>query len=174
MSQAPENEFQIELHETSANEDFDDQLEDAITPPPSLPTPSPPPEPSSPTLACASIRGINKEIYDLKIQLRELEMIVTEPNIIVITGVRNLKIHTGINWHERMCSLLQSARIPIFWILDMIPDDEHSIYDLHSRSIVFPETVRLYVISYQVKQKIIAVLNDYLFGEYNNAVYLLE
>jgi hypothetical protein len=38
MSQAHENQFQYELHETSAKEDYDDQLEDAITLPPLLPT----------------------------------------------------------------------------------------------------------------------------------------
>ena len=73
-----------------------------------------------------------------------------------------------------MYSLLQSACIPVFWILNIIPDNEHFIYDLHLRSVVFPETVRLYIISYQVKQKIIAVLNDYLFTEYNNLVYLVK
>jgi hypothetical protein len=138
-------------------------MKDAITPPTSPQLPSPPPAPySSAVLYQQSMRH---EIYQLQIQLRELEMIVTEPFIIYINGIQNLKPETGNNWNERMFHLFYIARIPLFWILDLVPDDNENYIN--------PDSIKLYVISYQVKIKITDIINDFLVTEYNNIVYIL-
>jgi|LakMenE09Jun09ns_1017247.scaffolds.fasta_scaffold00049_11 hypothetical protein len=146
-----------------ASDNPQNTIEDTVTPPTSPQHPSPPPAPFS--AAVLYQQSMRQEIYQLQIQLKELEMIVTEPFVIYITGIQNLNLETGNNWNERIFHLFYVARIPLFWILDLVPDDNEENY-------LNPDSIKLYVISYQVKIKVTNILNDFLITEYNNIVYI--
>jgi len=174
-------------------EEFDNE----DTPPPSPPSPpSPPPSPPSPPGPPASPSPLwNQQDFNfythlLQNQLTELENIVIGPHIIVIDGIQHLRSYTGQNWKDRLNLLLFEARIPFFWIIDIIPDDdddgegEHDVQHEDdeefeneqpphgSRNNENPHRVRMYLINHHVKTRIFSILNTYLNHEYNNIVYL--
>jgi hypothetical protein len=143
----------VELDEFSESE-----LEEMSPPPPS-PVPSPPPPP--PTSQPMSIRD---HIYQLQEQVELLEKIIMEPQIISITGVNNLRSETGRNWNDRLNLLFFEAKIPMFWILKILPDEDHP---------EDPNLVYVHLINDTVKDQVIVTLNAYLNEEYNRTVYIL-
>jgi hypothetical protein len=67
-----------------ASDNPQNTIEDTVTPPTSPQHPSPPPAPFS--AAVLYQQSMRQEIYQLQIQLKELEMIVTEPFVIYCEG----------------------------------------------------------------------------------------
>jgi hypothetical protein len=134
------------------------ELVDEITPPA-----SPPPPPSPPTTPTPLVLALRHRIEELENQLRELEYIVIDDQIISISGVRNLRPNTDLNWSQKMFYLLCTARIPMFCVLKIVPTDDE----------IDPDCLDIYVINYQVKMSVMNCLELYLRNEYNNAVYIL-
>jgi hypothetical protein len=52
-----------------------------------------------------------------------LENIISEPQIIAITGVQNLNPETGNNWKDGITTHLFEACIPYFWTIQIVPDE---------------------------------------------------
>ena len=58
-----------------------------------------------------AIRG---QLYKLQEQTETLEKIISEPQVIAIKGVQNLKSETGNTCKEKLTALLFETRIPYF------------------------------------------------------------
>jgi len=136
--------------------------------------------------------NVYQHLENLQNDLTTLEQLVTGPSIIYIEGVHHLRSNTGQNWEEKLNHLFFEAKIPFFWILDFIPDDEDDDNDnddddenekpvndekandpnsSHSTNDA-PRRVRLYLINNHVKNKVLFTLRNYLRTEYDEIVYL--
>jgi len=162
------------------NHPFEDieEIQDEITPPAS---PASPPGPPAPPSLLWNQTDFNFYTTMIQKHLAEIEKVVMGPHIIFIEGIQHLRPLTGQNWKDRINYLLFETRIPFFWILECVPDDEvlnedespeESDYPTHDTNIDCPQRVRLYLISYHVKTKIFHILKNFLRDEYNNVVYL--
>ncbi len=63
--------------------------------------------------------AIRVQLYKLQEQTETLEKIISEPQVVAIKGVQNLKSETGNTWKERLTALLFEAHIPYFWTIDL-------------------------------------------------------
>jgi hypothetical protein len=63
--------------------------------------------------------AIHVQLYKLQEQTENLEKIISEPQVVAIKGVQNLKSETGNTWRESLTTLLFEARIPYFWTFDL-------------------------------------------------------
>jgi hypothetical protein len=100
-----------------------------------------------------------------KIQKRydRIETIFFYPQFIVINGFQNLRTTPGQHWKNKIHTLFFDANLPQFWILDTLNMEKNSENTA---------SVTVYLISYQVKQFVIHVLNYFLLKQHNNCVYL--
>lgn len=154
-----------------------DEIENELTPPPTPPSPPGPPAPQSPLWSQQEFNFYTNLIQN---HLTELEKIVIGPHIIFMDGIQHLRSQTGQNWKDKLHYLLYEARIPFFWVLDIVPDDyeettEHFRFEEEEEDPHYeesPHRVRLYLISHHVKTKVLNILNNYLRNEYNNIVYI--
>jgi len=147
---------------------FDNEI--TPPPPPSPPAPHPPPSP------LWSQQDFNFYTTLIQKQLIDLETIIIGPHIIYIDGIQNLRPCACQNWKDKLNSLLFEARIPFFWILDCIPDDENkdptNNEDEGIENEDRPHRVHMSLISHDVKNKVFQILSVFLRNEYNNIVYL--
>jgi hypothetical protein len=136
---------------------------------PSPPAPLPPPAPLwTPQIMKEHMNRIMKK-------LQKIELKVTEPHIISIQGIQHLHPQNLTQWKERLQILLFENKIPLFWILDVIPDYENdNINDDDDDDDDNPNLVHLYTLNHAVKVKIINILKQYLFVQYNDLVYILQ
>jgi hypothetical protein len=163
-------------HTDDLEDIFDNAIfDDEITPPPSPPSPPAPPPPPSPLWTQQDF-----DFYTTLIQkqLTDLETIIIGPHIIYIDGIQHLRPCAGQNWKDKLNSLLFEARIPFFWILDCIPDNQNEDptnnedEGIENENENEPRRVRMSLISHDVKNKVFQILNVFLRNEYNNIVYL--
>lgn len=163
-----------EIEETEQSENFENH---DITPPLTPPSPPGPPAPPSPLWTQQDFNFYTSLIQS---HLNKLENIVIGPHIILINGIQHLRPRFGQTWKSRLNHLLFEARIPFFWIIDILPDnddDDEGIdndennYD-NEENQRDPYRVRMYVINHHVKIKVLDLLNTYLRMEYDNIVYL--
>jgi len=172
------------------------QNERSITPPISPPSPPGPPEPPSPLW---TQKDFNFYTNVIQSHLDKLENIVMGPHIIFINGIQHLRSNTGQNWKERFHRLLFECGIPFFWILNCMSDDDDDNddndyndndndnndnydydndydynydYENNEENEICPQRIRIYLISHDVKNKVLNMLNSYLRNKYNNIVYL--
>jgi len=124
------------------------------------PVASPPPPPPMPPTDL----GIRFQIYKLQEQVELLEQIISEPQIIAVTGIQNLKQETGQSWKDRLIALLFEARVPYFWAIDIVPNDDNH---------VDPNLAYIYFINHQTKNEAIKCLTEFLASDYDNRVYIL-
>jgi len=149
---------------------------DDITPP-SSPA-SPPKSPAPPSSPLWTQQEFNFYHNQLQNQISQLEQIVIGPHVIIIHGIEHLRPHTGQNWRDKLNYLLFESRIPLFWVLDCVPDqdDEDQEFDDKNPFLTSthdnPSRVRMYLIGHHVKNKIFDILTNFLQHEYNNIVYL--
>ncbi|MEI7487841.1 MAG: hypothetical protein WCJ72_10610 [Chryseobacterium sp.] len=122
-----------------------------------LPPPPPPPAP-------ATDLGIRFQIYKLQEQIETLEMIISEPQIIAVTGVQNLRNRLVNTWKDKLLTLLYEANVPYFWTIDIVPDDDDHID---------PNLAYIYFLNQATKTKAVQYLTDYLLSEYNTQVYII-
>jgi len=147
-----------------------------IAPPPSPPSPPAPPPPPSPLWSQQDFIFFTDRIQK---QLTELEKTVIGPHIIIIDGIQHLRPHTGQHWKDKIYHLLFETRIPLYWILDCIPNEENvEIKDegfedeFHMPNNVSPHRVCMYLLNHHVKAKVFNILNTFLKNEYDNVVYV--
>jgi hypothetical protein len=123
---------------------------------PTSPPPPPPTESLNP--------GIQFQLYKLQEQIETLELIISEPQIIAITGVRNVKNDSYYHWKEKINILLYEACIPYLWTIDIVPDEDDDID---------PNLVYIYFLNNATKQKAAQLFTEYLSINYGNHVYIL-
>jgi hypothetical protein len=117
--------------------------------------------PYSPT---PDLPSIQIQIIKLQEQMELLEKIISEPQILTISGVHNLKTEIAQNWKDKVYNIFYEARIPLFWILDILPDEDN---------ITNPDLIYVYFINFQVKEKVKENLENYLSTVYNNKIFTL-
>lgn len=148
--------------------------------PPSPPGPVPPPAPrwTQEDFNCAISRINNHLSY--------IEKIVIGPHVLIINGINNLQHRAHTLWRERVYQLLFEAKIPFFWILRFVPDDndydfDHTMeenkendenYANHASYTSYPPRIRMYFISHQVKDKVFFTLKSFFKNKYNNIVHM--
>ena len=108
--------------------------------------------------------GIRFQIYKLQEQVETLEQIISEPQIVAVTGVQNLKPETGNTWKDKLVTLLYEACIPYFWTIDIVPDEDNHID---------PNLAYIYFLNNATKKKAVETLTHYLSLTYNNHVCIL-
>jgi hypothetical protein len=124
---------------------------------PSSSAPVPPPMPSTDP-------AIRFQLHKLQEQVEILENIISEPQIIAITGVQNLNPETGNNWKDRLTTLLFEACIPYFWTIQIVPDE-----DIH----IDPNLAYIYFLNNTTKNKAKEMLTHFLQSTYKNNVCIL-
>ena len=126
-----------------------------------LPSSSSPPVPPPMPETDLAVRF---QIYKLQEQVETLEQIISEPQIIAITGVQNLNPETGNMWKDRLITLLFEACIPYFWTIDIVPDEDNH---------VDPNLAYIYFLNHATKKKAGEMLTNFLLTTYNNHVCIL-
>ena len=121
---------------------------------------SPPPPPPTETLN----PGIQFQLYKLQEQIETLELIISDPQIIAITGVQNVKNDSYYHWKEKINILLYEACIPYLWTIDIVPDEDNEID---------PNLVYIYFLNNATKKKAAQLLTEYLSTNYGKHVYIL-
>jgi hypothetical protein len=104
---------------------------------------------------------IRVQLYKLQEQTETLEKIISEPQVIAIKGVQNLKSETGNTWKERHTTLLFEARIPYFWTIDLEENDAD------------PNLAYIYFMNNATKSKAKELLNHFFQTTYQNNVHIL-
>ena len=101
--------------------------------------------------------AVRFQIYKLQEQVETLEQIISEPQIIAITGVQNLNPETGNMWKDRLITLLFEACIPYFWTIDIVPDEDNH---------VDPNLAYIYFLNHATKKKAGEMLTNFLLTTY--------
>jgi hypothetical protein len=163
-SKEEEEEDKLLLEQYKEFEKDMEQFANASTPPspptsPPTAPPSPPPPPPLPTLP-----SLHYELHQLQEQIEVLEKLIMEHQLISITGISHLKSEMGQNWKDKVYTLFFEARIPLYWILDIVPDEDNPDE---------PDIVYVYFINYHVKNKVNEILPFYLENHYNNNVLIM-
>lgn len=117
----------------------------------------------SPPLTPSADLGIRFRIYKLQEQVELLEQIISEPQIIAVTGIQNLRTETGRAWKDRVLALLFDACIPYFWTIDIVPEDDNHVN---------PDLAYIYFINHQTKNEAVKLLHSFLMTHYDNQVYI--
>jgi hypothetical protein len=155
------------FNQLAENQISQETRRDEITPPTSPPLPMPPPPPAP--LWTPQTMKIHMD--HLLQKLQEIDMKVTEPQIISIIGVQHLhpkeNFHDSM-WEERLHVLFFESKIPLFWILDAVPDEDEDDDDDPND----PNIVHLYALNHHVKKKIMDTLQQYLPTMYGNSVHI--
>lgn len=147
----------------STQEEFNDE----ITPPQSPPSPPGPPAPQAPLW---NQEDFNFHINMVLTHLAKLENKVMGPHIICIDGIQHLRPHTGQHWQDKLHYLLFETKIPYYWIIDCIPDDDDGTPEDEGIEDDQPSRVHMYIINHHVKNKIFTILSHFIRDEYNNKV----
>ena len=105
-----------------------------------------------------AIRG---QLYKLQEQTETLEKIISEPQVITIKGVQNLKSETGNTWKEKLTALLFEARTPYFWTIDLEENEAD------------PNLAYIYFINNATKTKAKELLTHFIRTTYQNKVCIL-
>jgi hypothetical protein len=105
--------------------------------------------------------AIRVQLYKLQEQTETLEKIISEPQVIAIKGVQNLKSETGNTWKERLTALLFEAPIPYFWTIDLEENDAD------------PNLAYIYFINNATKTKAKELLNHFFQTTYQNNLCIL-
>ena len=104
------------------------------------------------------------QISILQDQVDILEKLISQPQIISLSGIQNLKIELTQHWKNKVYNLFYEARIPLFWILDILPDEDDP---------VDPNIIYVYFINYQVKNKVQNTLEHHLQTVHDNKVFIM-
>ena len=180
-----------ETMEFQANIESRNNLSPSISSPPDneISPPATPPSPPGPVAPAAPLwtqQDFNFTVNRIQNHLDQIEKIVIGPHIILIEGIQNLRRHTGSTWRDRVHQLLYEARIPYFWVLHCVPDDDDNVneeinndqdenddeYSDHIPTTNCPHRIRMYLISHHVKSKVYHMLKSFLKNEYNNIVHM--
>jgi hypothetical protein len=158
------------------DEEIEIEFQNEMTPPK---TPASPPGPPAPSPPLWSQQDFNFYTNLIQEQLTQLENIVMGPHIITVDGVQHLRPYTGQNWRDRLNQLLFETRIPFFWILRCVPEEDDEEFDNDSSEYSeyepdndCPQRVHIYLISHDVETQVHHILENHLKNEYDNIVYL--
>lgn len=110
-----------------------------------------------------SDQKIKEAIVQLSIEIYDLKNKLLKPQVITLRGLNNLPTEPGRDWKEQIYDLFYSARLPMFWIIDL-QLDETTAEDNSSVCISF--------INYTIKEHVKNVLTHYLNNEYLNNIYI--
>lgn len=156
-----------------------------ISPPQSPPSP---PGPVAPPAPRWTQEDFNCALSRINNHLSYIEKIVIGPHVLIINGINNLQHRAHTLWRERVYQLLFEAKIPFFWILRFVPDDNDYDYDYgqtmeenkennenyanHALYTSYPPRIRLYFISHHVRDKVFFTLKSFFKNKYNNIVHM--
>jgi len=103
-----------------------------------------------------------KTIEELAQQILILKNKLLKPQIITLQGIENLPAEPGRDWREKVFDLFYSARLPMFWILDLELDETEETQTV----------IHISLINFAIKEHVNKILTQYLNTEYSNNIYI--
>ena len=145
--------------------------ENELTPPSTPPSPPGPPAPIPTVWTQDDFKFYLKSIQK---EQKELENIAIGDQIITLNNIQHLRPQTGQNWQQRINHLLFETRIPIFWVIQFVPieENEEENNENYETEDPYPRRINIFCINYQVKKRILEILENFFLNEYDNIVYI--
>jgi hypothetical protein len=103
---------------------------------------------------------INRRIREIRQQIADLQLFVTNAPFLVIYGVQEIVPESSSNWEERIKMFLSTLNINLNWILDITNTSKSEN----------PDSVTINFISHCVKARVYTILSNYVLEHKINAL----